>query len=102
MALDFSGVRDEPGSAIYFMHDGTPDGEKWMAGLMTEVMEHTKKQCVMFDIKGPEGRKIVDFYDLRGTHMVVIIRDDDQLHKVWADGERFDAGQIAYVAERAG
>jgi len=102
MALDFTNIRDEPGAAIYFMHDGTPVGEQDMQRLMSDVQEITKKQCVLLDIKSDAGRKIVEFYALRGTHMVVIVRDDDQLHHVWSDGERFDAGRIAYSADRAG
>ncbi len=102
MALDFTGIRDERGAAIIFMHDGSPQDQEFMQDLIDEVAERSEKQCILLDIKSNEGRQIVDFYDLRGTHMVIIVRDDDQLHKVWSDGERFDSAQIAYVAERAG
>lgn len=102
MALDFTGIRDERGAAIYFLHDDTPIGEHAFKKLMAGVKEQCENQCVMMSIKDQAARKIVDFYDLKGTQIVIIVRDDDQLHHVWSDGERFDADRIAYSARRAG
>lgn len=102
MALEFTGIRDEKGAAAYFIHDGSPDSEARMNKLMKAVEEQTKIPCILLSLNEQTGQKLVSLYDLRGTHMVVIVRDDDQLHHVWSDGDHFDPGRIAYSAERAG
>lgn len=102
MGLDFTSTKDEPGASIYFIHDGTePDADNF-ARLIDDVSHRTKKQCILMSIKDKDAAKIIAFYQLKGSHFVLIIRDDDSLHHVWSDGERFDPSQIAYVAEQAG
>jgi hypothetical protein len=102
MSLDFTTIKDQAGSAIFFMHDGTERSEASFRRLMEDVQKRTKKQCLLFSAKDENGTKIIRFYSLRGTNFVIIVRDDDQLHHVWSDGEQFDASKIAYTAEQAG
>jgi len=102
MGLDFTTIKDQLGSAIYFIHDGTVNTEIELTRLMEDVSHRTKKQTILLSSKEQNGDAIVKFYNLKGTKFVVIVRDDDQLHHVWSDGEMFDASQIAYIAEQAG
>lgn len=102
MGLDFTAIKDERGAAIYFIHDGSVQGESRFQRLMDDVSRRSKKQSLLLSVREGDGQKIVDFYKLRGTNFVLIVRDDDQLHHVWSDGENFDASHIAYTAEQAG
>lgn len=102
MGLDFTNIKDEPGSAIYLIHDGTEQDKQNFIRLSEDIARRTKKQLVLMSAKDKNGSDIVKFYSLRGTHFVLVVRDDDQLHHVWSDGERFDASQIAYTADQAG
>lgn len=102
MGLDFTTIHDMPGSAIYFIHDSTDRVRLEFERLMDEVSRRTKKQLVLLSSKEKNGADVVRFYNLHGTKFVLVVRDDDQLHHVWSDGERFDASQIAYTAEQAG
>lgn len=102
MGLDFTRIRDEPGSAIFFIHDGTEQTQQEFNLLKEQLSRKTKKQIITLSSKDGDGYQVVKFYNLRGSKFVLIVRDDDQLHHVWSDGERFDVNQIAYTAERAG
>lgn len=102
MALDFTQIKDEPGAAVFLLHDGTVQGEQEFIQLRESVRQKTKKQVVVLSADEGPGRAIVDFYDLRGSKFALVVRDDDQLHHTWTDGDRFDPSQIAYIAEQAG
>ena len=102
MALDFTNIKDQPGAAIFMLHDGSEQNEQRLSRLMHDVMRRTKKQCIVLSGKTHPGSDIINFYSLKGSHFVLIVRDDDQLHHVWSDGERLDASTIAYSAEQAG
>lgn len=102
MALDFTKIKDHPGSAIYLIHSRLQTDKQKFESLAADLGSKTKKQIILIPSDSQEAREIIKFYQLRGTNFVIIVRDDDQLHKVWSDGERFDAAQIAYSAEQAG
>ncbi len=102
MGLEFTTIKDMPGAAIYFISDGTEVDKKMFHQLAADVSSRSKLQCIVLEIKDKNAAAILDFYDLRGTHFVIIVRDNDELHHVWSDGERFDASQILYYAEQAG
>ncbi|MDQ2973483.1 MAG: hypothetical protein M3Q79_03320 [bacterium] len=102
MALDFTKIKDEPGSAIIMLHDGTTRGQREFERLAAQIQKRTKKQLVLLSVKDSVGHSIVSFYGLRGTKFVLIVRDDDQLHHHWTDGNIFDPSEIAYSAEQAG
>lgn len=102
MGLDFTSIKDQPGSAIYLIYDGTQVDEVKFKLLAEDISNRTDKQIVSMSIKDENAAKIISFYQLRGTHFAIIVRDDDQLHHVWSDGELFDAAQIAYFANQAG
>ena len=102
MALDFTTIKDEPGSAIFMLHAGTEMDKSDFERLAADVRTRTRKQIILLPVNETIGRSIIEFYQLRGTHFILIVRDDDQLHHVWSDGERFDASHIAYTAEQAG
>ena len=102
MALDSTTIKDQRGSAIYFIHDGSEMDERNFGGLVEAVSQRTQKQCLLMGPDDPNAQKIVEFYQLKGSHFVVIVRDDDTLHHVWSDGENFDPSNIAYLAEQAG
>ena len=102
MGLDFTTIKDKPGSAIYLIHDGTQVDEMKFKVLADDMSKRTDKQVVTMSMNDENASKVINFYQLRGTHFVIIVRDDDQLHHVWSDGELFDAAQIAYFANQAG
>jgi hypothetical protein len=102
MGLDFTNIKDEPGAAIFFLHDGTVQDKQQMKQLAVEVNTRSKKQVIVTSSKDTIGRSIIDFFDLKGSHFILIVRDDDQLYHVWSDGERFDPAEVTYIAEQAG
>lgn len=102
MGLDFTGIKDEHGAAIFILHDGTEQGKNDFLRLAEEVKKHTTKQVIFLSAKDEIGSKIVRFYALKGTKFVLVVRDDDQIHGMWSDGELFNPNTIAYTAEQAG
>lgn len=102
MGLDFTGIKDHHGSAIYLIHDGSEKNRLDFERLSEDLRSRSKKQIVLMSADSKDGDGIIKFYQLRGTRFVIIVRDDDQLHHVWTDGELFDASKIAYTAEQAG
>lgn len=102
MGLDFTTIKDQPGSAIYIIYDGTEVDKQKFEMLTKDLSERTKLQIVFMSIDDPNATEIIKFYQLKGSHFVLIVRDDDQLHHVWSDGENFDASIIAYTANQAG
>ena len=102
MGLDFTSIPDHTGSAIYLIDNGTEIDKRHFEKLASEISRRTKKQIFHMSSKDKDAHAIVKFYQLRGTHFVLIVRDNDQLHQVWSDGERFDASTLAHEAERAG
>lgn len=102
MALDFTKIKDEPGAAVFLLHDGTELGEREFTQLAEDVRRRCKKQIIILSADETVGHSIIDFYNLRGSKFVLIVRDDDQLHHALTDGDRFDAAQIAYIADQAG
>ena len=102
MALDFTTIKDEPGTAVFLMHDGSTMGERYMTDLAEDIRRRTKKQIILLDGSETVGRSVLEFYGLATGRYVLLVRDDDQLHQVWREGDNFDAAQIAYLAEQAG
>jgi hypothetical protein len=102
MGLDFTRIKDHHGAAIILIDDGNDDTRARFDTLQQDLATKTKKQLVRLSSKDSDARQIIQFYQLKGTYFVLLVRDDDQLHHVWSDGERFDASQIAYSAEQAG
>ncbi len=102
MGLDFTNIKDDSGCAIYLIHDGTEIDKLSFIKLAETLKKNTTKQIVIMSREEKSADSIIKFYQLRGTHFVLIVRDDDQLHHVWSDGEHFDASQIAYLANQAG
>ena len=102
MGLDFTGIQDEHGAAVFYIHDGSHKDETAFRTLAAEVSQRHTAQTTILSCDDTVAQKIIQFYALRGTHFVLIIRDDDQLYKVWSDGERFDAGQIVYALQQVG
>jgi hypothetical protein len=102
MALDFTQIKDQPGSAIFLLHDGSEQDAGAMQRLAQDIASKTQKQIILLSSDETIGHSIIDFYQLKGSHFILIVRDDDQLHHVWSDGEYFDPSQIAYIADQAG
>lgn len=102
MGLDFTNIKDKPGSAVFIIHDGHVQTEANMRRLSEELTKHTDNQIVVLSIKDESARQIIDFYDLKGMNLVLIVGDDDQLHEVWADHEIPAADVIGYTVERMG
>lgn len=102
MGLDFTTIKDQIGSAIFLIHDGTDRDKEKFNQLAESLRTRSNKQIIVMSSDENNAQKIVSFYKLRGTHFVLIVRDDDQLHHVWFDGDNFDASQILYIAEQAG
>lgn len=102
MGLDFTHIKDHPGSALFFLHDGSSRDETIITRLANDVKKRTRKQVIILSATSELGHEIIRFYGLRGRRFVLVVRDDDQLHHVWTDQEIYDASTIAYTAEQAG
>jgi hypothetical protein len=103
MGLDFSTIKDQDGAAVYIIHDGSMQNAAQMERLASDVKGRTSKQVVVISAKDDNGRKIIDFYDLEGnSNIVLLVRDDDQIHQMWRGNEIPGADQIAYFAEQVG
>jgi hypothetical protein len=102
MALDFTQIKDEPGPAIFIIHDGSDRDVEAMTRLAEEIRTKTTKQIIILSAVETVGRSIIEFYQLTGSHFVLIVRDDDQLHATLSNGDLFDASQIVYLADQAG
>lgn len=102
MGLDFTTIKDRHGSAIYFIHDGSDKDRIHFEKLAEEIEHRTKKQTVVMSKDEKNAMDIIKFYQLKGTHFVLIVRDDDQLHHYWSNGDHFDASHIAFLANQVG
>lgn len=102
MGLDITHIKDHPGSAVFFLHDGSSRDEAVLVRLAEDVKKRTRKQVIVLSALSEPGRAIVSFYALRGRRFALVVRDDDQLYHVWTDQEVYDASAIAYTAEQAG
>ena len=89
------------GDAIYVIHDGTERDRHMMEQLISHLDRRTKKQIILLSAREGEGRDIIHHFHLRGTHFVLILTRDKELHHMWTDGDLFDAAHIAYLAEQA-
>lgn len=102
MTLSFTNIQDSNGVAIYLIHDGLSQSEQRMERLARELEQYTSKQIVTLPADSPDALKITDFYDLKPSNLVLLVRDDDQLHQSWTDQEIPSADQIAFIANQAG
>ena len=103
MALDFTKIKDQPGPAIIFIHDGTKEDELTMQRTAEEVRKLCDQQIIILSAKDSIAISIIDFYDLVGTHFVLIVRDNDQLHAHMANGDNLEAAEkIAHLANQVG
>ena len=102
MGLDFTDIPDREGAALYFIHDGHSRSQAAMAKLAEEVSRNTSKQVVILSATDTDARRIIEFYHLQGSNMVLIIRDDDQLQHMWQQNETPQAEHIAYIANQIG
>lgn len=102
MGLDFLSIKDLHGVAIFLIHDGTRLSAQRMEHLADTIKRHTRKQVIVLSVKDHDAMKLIDFYDLQGHNLALLIRDDDQLHQVWHDKEIPSGDQIAYLAEQTG
>jgi hypothetical protein len=101
MALDLTHTKERPGPVIYFISDGTESGEIKLKTVLEELLQLTQHQCIWLgDVRSHDAAQVIDFYDLVGSEFVVIVREDDQLHHVWSNGEIIDASTIAYHANQ--
>jgi len=102
MGLDFTGIRDREGPAIFMIYDTkTIDSKDKLTRLAEQVGRSCSRQLTLLPSDDPAARKIIDFYDLRGDCFVLIISDDDQLRHIWHQNEIPQADQISYLAEHA-
>ena len=102
MGLDFTNIKDHPGSAIYFIHDGTERSKNTYQRLLDDTSSKTRKQLVLMSSRDKVGAEILRFYGLKGSEFILIVRDDDQLHHSWGFGDMLNVSEIAYIAEQAG
>lgn len=102
MGLDFTRIPDHEGAAIYFIHDGQSRSQAAMVKLAEGVKRQTKKQTVVLSATDADARRIIEFYHLQGSNLVLIIRDDDQLQHLWQQNEMPQAVHIAYIADQVG
>lgn len=102
MGLDFTNIADREGAALYFIHDGQSRGQAAMAKLADEVSRNTNKQIIILSATDSDARRIIEFYHLQGSNMILIIRDNDQLQHMWQQNETPQAEHIAYIANQVG
>lgn len=102
MGLDFSGIADQHGAAVYLIDDGTTIGGRRMESLANDLQKLTQNQVVHMSGTSDEARKIIDFYDLQSTECILIIRDNDQIHHMWQHGDHATAEMIAQSVNQIG
>lgn len=103
MDLGFLNITERRGTTIILINDGTERGRMKFERLHTEVDRRTRSNILVFSIRDVEAKKLIEHYHLRGTHFVLLIRNNDHhLHNVWHDDEHLDASHIAHIAEQAG
>jgi hypothetical protein len=54
----------------------------------------------MISARDDDGRRIIQYYHLRGSHFVLLVRGNDELHHMWTDGDHIEASHIAHMAEQ--
>lgn len=102
MGLSFTNIKDVHGGCLILIHGTTTASLNQFQELFDEIGSKTDKQVVLLSAKDQDASKIIQFYQLRGSHFALIIRDDDQLYKVWSDGEKLDAGEIIFYLNQVG
>lgn len=102
MGLDFTDIKDQPGAAVYLIHDGSMTSQGNMERLAQAVSGATSKQVLVIAADDTTGRQILEFYGLTAKNYVIIVRDDDQLFQSWNETELPNADQIAYAVEQIG
>lgn len=100
MALDFTSIKDSEGAAIFLIHDGSTVKQKQADRLYRELQKLTRLQIVIVSAREQNGVKIRDFYDLTNENIILIIRDNDEIHALWQDPDIPSAQQLAYSANQ--
>lgn len=102
MGLDFTGIQDREGPAVFMIYEAkSVQAKSAMEHLADEVRRRCSRQLTVLSSDDAAARRIIDFYDLRGGAFVLIISDDDQLRHVWYQNEIPQADQISYLADHA-
>lgn len=102
MGLEFTTIKDRHGVSIFIISDEMSRNVTKMRRLAEDVSRHTAKQVIMLTTGQEDARKIADFYDLQAGTMVLLVRDDDQLHHIWYEQQIPRAEQIAHMANQIG
>lgn len=84
MALEFTGLPDRHGPALYLL-DQNPGQDDALVALGTAVDDATDEdtQVVYLRAQSAEGQQVADFYNVTQFPAALIIMDDDQVYHSW-------------------
>lgn len=71
-----------------------------MENMATHLERRTKKPIEIISARSQEGAELIRKFHLRGTHFVLVIRPDGELHHSWTNEDLLDAPHIANIAEQ--
>lgn len=89
MGLDFTNIADGAGAALYVLYAGGQQDLRTYTRLQEDLAKETSHQCVLLDVKTPDGEKVRDFYDIFPEQLpaLFIVRDDDSIARMWSGSE---------------
>lgn len=99
MGLDFTGIKDSEGAALYILHTGNTLENERLQRLAAEVKKSAPHQVIFLDVSSVDGEKVRDFYDIMPNQLpaALIVRDDDSLAHHWYGSEiPLSGSDIAY------
>lgn len=85
MGLDFTNIADNAGAAFYVIHSGCVHETNKYESLKRQLEQIENVQCVILDVKSPDGEKVRKFYGFMAQQLPIafIVRDDDTLYMQW-------------------
>ncbi len=105
MGLSFTSIKDKPGAAIYFLHDGTTTQQRLLERIAQEVHDRAPTyQMVMLSGRDRDGDGIRDFYSLDPDNFphILVVSDDDQVVQSWSGQTLPTSDQLSYAMQASG
>lgn len=100
MDMQYSSGPKPKYSGIVFIYDGTERDRYAMESIIKHMQRRTRHPITIYSARSEEGRELVRRYQLHGTHFVLVIRTNGDLHHMWNDEDRLDSPHIASLANQ--
>lgn len=98
MGLTFTQLTDHRGPAIYLLGSSMLENKLQVLGKEIDHVTSETVQVAYLDTHGPDGAKVASFYGVTQSDLpaVLIVMDDDTLHKSWFGVQLPRAEDVAY------